>query len=73
MRTPKNFFNVGVQFKSHAYSIQDRGREGEHVTPEIVLLELEDFCRRIRRDLKASAEPLHDPEGTAITEQDTES
>lgn len=52
MKTPTNFFHVGVRFKTHAYSVQDRGREGFIVTPEIVLAELEEFCQRIRRDLE---------------------
>jgi hypothetical protein len=59
MRKPTNFFHVGVCFETHAYSIQDRGKEdGHEVTPQVVLSELEDFCRRVRRDLAKAADAV---------------
>jgi hypothetical protein len=49
MRKPRNYFNVGVVFDSHAYSVQNRN--DVEVTPAVVLKELEDFCARVRRDI----------------------
>lgn len=49
MRTPRNYFNVGVRFDRHAFSVQNAN--DVELTPADVLRELEDFCARVRRDL----------------------
>lgn len=53
MRKPRNQFNVGVRFESHAYSIVSL--KDVDLSPADVLSELEEFCARIRRDLAAKA------------------
>ena len=55
MRQPKirNHFRIGVRFPSHAYSVTSRN--DVELTPQDVLNELEDFARRIRRDLASAA------------------
>lgn len=49
MPRPRNYFNVGVRFDRHAYSVTSR--TDVELTPPDVLKELQDFCQRIKRDL----------------------